>query len=46
LTAHFSPRTLSGNGEFSVLVAGIVGILIAVCIAARAFLNSAGALPF
>jgi len=34
------------NGEFLVLVAGIVGILIAVCSAARAFLNSAGPLPF
>lgn len=34
------------DGEFVVLVAGIVGILVAVCSAARALLNSAGTLPF
>jgi len=34
------------DGEFLVLVAGMVGILVAVCSPARAFLNSAGPLPF
>jgi hypothetical protein len=35
-----------GDAEFMVLVAGIVGILVVVCSAARTFLHCAGPLPF